>query len=1025
MTDCPIQPICDVAQVLWQSVRPCQLCYAVAILLFAHNSAAAEDVDFDKSVAPVFVSHCLECHGGGNVEGGLNLSHVDLAMKGGESGKAFVPGDVEGSLIWQRVLADEMPPKHPLSNQEKGVLKAWLQSGAEWGTSPIDPFSTTTKARAGRDWWALQPLRQMQLPLNRLDPPGNEIDDFLLRSQLNSRLVSASPAGPRAQIRRLYFDLIGLPPAPEQVAAFESDPSDAAYREVVETLLRSEQYGERWARHWLDVVRYGESDGFERNAARKNAWHYRDWVIQALNNDLPYDEFVRMQLFGDQLKGGPEGAAATGFWVAGVHNTTVGGSARMKLLARQDEIEEVLATVGQTFLGLTVNCARCHDHKFDPITQREFYRMASAISGLGYGERLEKSAKDTATLQALEQTVSQLRDEVSEIDAVARRQILAARGRGDSSVPVLPKAVARWEFDDGFRDSVGGLHGTAVGNARIEDGALIVDGQSFVRTLPLHTDVAEKTLEATVQLDGREQRGGGAITIESLNGGVFDSIVYGERESQRWMAGSNGFLRTDSFSGAEEKSVVQRPVCITIVYKADGTIIGYRNGVAYGRSIRKAALQNFRAGEAEFIFGLRHQPSGGNRHLAGRIHHAAFYDRALSADEVAASVGDAKNYVAEKQLVASLTEERRQHRHYLKAEIEKAARKRKRLLAEANRKIYTLTAGQGETTNVLLRGDPDNVGDVVTPGAVASVSGAPADFGLPADAPEVDRRRKLMEWITHAENPLFARVMVNRVWHYHFGTGIVDTPNDFGFNGGRPSHPDLLEWLAGKFQADGYRIKNLHRLIVTSRTYRQAGYLPVDFRKSSSENDPRQVDAGNRLLSRMTPRRLEAEAIRDAILSVAGKLNTKVGGPAFEDVSIVSNNGTTYYEPLDVDGSQFFRRTVYRLNPRGERSALLDAFDCPDPASAAPRRSVTTTPLQALSLLNNAFVIRMSGYFAERVERDAGADLSAQVVRAWQLALSRDPSPEEQRLSRELVERHGLAALCRGLFNSSEFVVVE
>jgi hypothetical protein len=227
------------------------------------------------------------------------------------------------------------------------------------------------------------------------------------------------------------------------------------------------------------------------------------------------------------------------------------------------------------------------------------------------------------------------------------------------------------------------------------------------------------------------------------------------------------------------------------------------------------------------------------------------------------------------------------------------------------------------------------------------------------------------------------------------------------------------------FQADGYRIKDLHRLIVTSRTYRQAGYLPVDWEKSSSENDPREVDAGNRLLWRMTPRRLEAEAIRDAMLSVAGKLNSEMGGPAFEDVSIVSNNGTTYYEPIDVDGPQFFRRTVYRLNPRGQRSALLDTFDCPDPASAAPRRNVTTTPLQALSLLNNSFVLRMATYFAERVEREAGADVSAQVVRAWQLALCRDPSTDELRLSTELVQQHGLAALCRGLFNSSEFVVVE
>lgn len=999
--------------------------FAVALLFCLHSSVVAQDVDFDKAVAPILISHCLECHGAGEVKGGLNLSDVALATTGGESGKAIVPGNAEESLIWQRVVDDEMPPKHPLNDKDKAVLKAWLNGGAKWGTSPIDPFSTTTETRAGRDWWALQPLKNVLLPAVHSVPAGNEVDALLSVKRSNARLVPLPPASPRAQIRRLYFDLIGLPPSPEQVAAFVADPSDVAYRKVVDELLASKHYGERWGRHWLDVVRYGESNGFERNAPRKNSWPYRDWVIDAFNNDMPYDEFVRMQLFGDQLIGGPEGAAATGFWVAGVHNTTVGGSARMKMLARQDEIEEVLATVGQTFLGLTVNCARCHDHKFDPITQREFYRMASAISGLGYGERVEQSPDDQVILQAMTESIKQLNQRLSKIDQSAREAILAARKTGDVEIPDPPAAFARWEFDGDLKDSIGDLHGKAVGNAKLEDGALVVDGKSFVETSALTKAVAEKTLEAWVQLDNLEQRGGGTITIETRNGVVFDSIVFGEREPGHWMAGSNGFVRTESFNAEAETKAAERPVHVALVYQTDGTIIGYRNGVAYGRSIRKAGLQSYKAGETEFVFGLRHKPLGGNRMLTARIHRAAFYDRALTPAEVAASSGDPTSYVPEEQIVEWLPQEQKAERARLVREIAERSAARDAQSAKANRKIYTLTARKGATTNVLLRGDPDNVGDVVTPGGVGAVSGVEADFGLPADAPEADRRRKLMEWITHSDNPLLARVMVNRIWHYHFGTGIVDSPNDFGFNGGRPSHPELLEWLAVGFRESGYRIKDLHRLIVTSRTYRRAGYLPLDWKKSSSENDPREVDVANRLLWRMTPRRLEAEAIRDSMLSVAGMLNSEMGGPAFEDVSIVSNNGTTYYEPIDVDGPQFFRRTVYRLNPRGQRSALLDTFDCPDPASAAPRRSVTTTPLQALSLLNNSFVLRMSGYFAERVKRDAGEDVSAQVARAWRLALCRDPSADEVRLSTELVQKHGLAALCRGLFNSSEFVVVE
>lgn len=995
------------------------------MLLCGHNVAAGRDVDFDKAVAPILISHCLECHGPGNVEAGLNLSRLDLATRGGESGKVFVPGNAERSLIWQRVLGDEMPPKHPLNEHDKAILKNWLNEGAKWGISPIDPLSVTTETRAGRDWWALQPLRNVLLPGVDSGPSGNEIDALLLPERLNARLMASLPATPRAQIRRLYFDLIGLPPSPEVVAAFVAEPSDAAYRKIVDELLASQHYGERWGRHWLDIVRFGESDGFERNAPRLNAWPYRDWVIDALNSDLPYDEFVGMQLCGDQLKGGSEGAAATGFWVAGVHNTTIGGSDRMKMLARQDEIEDVLATVGQTFLGLTVNCARCHDHKFDPVTQREFYQLASAISGLGFGEQTVPGQVDEALLQKLAGTLATLREHVQAIDKVAREKILAARDRGEIPTPEPPSAFARWTFDHDLRDSIGDLHGTAIGNATIERGALVVDGTSFVKTLPLTKDIVEKTLEVRIQLSDLEQRGGGAITIEDLNGNLFDSIVYAEQESYRWMAGSNSFVRTEPFTAPAEEFAVERVVQVTLVYQADGTITGYRDGVPYGRPIRKAGVQEYKAGNAELIFGLRHQPPGGNRYLKGRIHDAAFYDRALTPEEVGAIAGDAANYVSEQQILASLSEEQRQVRKDLMAKFDNAATALAAETSKANRTIYTLAPGKGATTNVLLRGDPDNVGDVVSPGGVATVKGVSADFELPADAPEADRRRKLMEWITHSDNPLFSRVMVNRIWHYHFGAGIVDSPNDFGFNGGRPSHPDLLEWLAVRFRDNGFRIKDLHRLIVTSRTYRQAGYSSVDWTKSASESNPCDVDAGNRLLWRMNPRRLEAEAIRDAMLQVAGKLNTTLGGPAFEDVSIVSNNGTTYYEPIDVDGPLFFRRTVYRLNPRGERSALLDTFDCPDPASAAPRRSVTTTPLQALSLLNNSFVMQMSRYFAERVEQEAGAGISEQVGRAWQLALCRDPSADELRLSNELVQQHGLSALCRGLFNSSEFVVVE
>lgn len=992
----------------------------IVCCFFSTADSNLSGADFDSVVAPVLAEHCLECHGQSDPEGGLNLTGVESTMQGGDSGTIITKGDSANSLLWQRVQDDEMPPNHPLGDDDKRIIRDWIDSGAEWGISPIDPFAITTKHRAGYSWWSLQSLHATEPPSDQDDDwIRNDVDRFVI-ARLNSSELRPSPeASPRALVRRLYFDLTGLPPSPEVVAQFVNDPSDLAWEKLVDQLLASHHYGERWGRHWLDVVRFGESDGFERNKPRMNAWPYRDWVIEALNSDMPYDEFVKQQLIGDQTPGGIDGAASTGFWVAGVHNTVVGGSKRMKLLARQDEIEEVLATVGQTFLGLTVNCARCHDHKFDPISQKEFYQLASSISGLGYGERTEQSPEDTILLKETDAQLTQLRKQLAEVDGQARQRVVASRRTGTFEALEPPAAFAKWEFDSDLTDSIGVLNGTTHGEARVSDGALILDGSSFVSTAPLPKDITEKTLEVWVQLDNLNQRGGGAITLETRNGVIFDSIVFGERTPQHWMPGSNNHVRSESFQGPAETQANKQPTHVATVYQADGTIIAYREGIAYGRPVRKAAIQKYSAGDAEVLFGLRHQPKGGNRFLSGRIHKAALYDRALSPAEVAASAGHAVDHVSEQELVAALHEPELARRKNLQARINKLSADRKLQAKRANRRIYTLTAGKGEATRVYLRGDPDNVGEQVSPAAIAAVAGVNADFKLPADAPEAERRKHLASWIANANNPLFSRVIANRIWHYHFGTGLVDTPNDFGFNGGRPSHPKLLEWLAVQLRDNGFRLKPLHRLLVTSSTYRQAAF--------SNDSDPagRSVDATNRLLWRMTPRRLEAESLRDAMLLVAGKLNRQAGGSSFVDVSIVENNGTTYYEPISVDDEDVFRRTVYRFNPRGGRSALLDTFDCPDPANTAPRRAVTTTPLQALSLLNNSFVLQMSDYFAERIRSEAGENVSAQIARGWQLAFMRDPTPDEHQLATALVTQHGLAALCRGLFNSTEFVLID
>ncbi len=982
------------------------------------TSAAARQ-HFEEKIAPLLAARCLECHSGPTPKGGLNLARRNSARQGGESGTAIVPGKPDESLFWQRIAANEMPPEHPLNAGERELLRGWLADGAPWGAGDLDPLRYSSDHRAGYDWWALQPLPAITPPHVADGWARGDIDRFIEDRLAQAGLKPSPPAEPRVLIRRIYFDLIGLPPDPAEVARFAADPSDAAYAAIVDRLLASPEYGERWGRHWLDVARFGESDGFERNNARTTLWPYRDWVIAALNDDLPYDEFARRQLTGDLIQPDHEGAAAVGFLVAGVHNTVVGSSERMKRLARQDELEEIIAAVGQTFLGLTVNCARCHDHKFDPISTREYYQMISAIDGVKHGEREFSDPEVAAQLAAVSTQLSQQQATLEAFDAEVRERILAERRRQPAAEPDTierPRPIASWEFEHDLRDSVGPLHGEAFGGARLEGGSLVLDGrEAYVRTAPLQRDLQEKTLEAWVLLDNLAQQGGGVISVETNSGEVFDAIVYGEREAGKWMAGSNVFSRTQSFQGIAETQAAQEPVHIAIAYHQDGTITAYRHGRPYGQPYQ-TGFQTFAKQDAHVVFGLRHLPVGGNRMLAARILRANLYDRALDAAAIAASAGVENSYVSEAALVKFLSPEQRHQREQQTAAVAELRRVRGELEKQHKTKLYTVTASQPEPMRIHVRGGVTEFGEIVAPGGIQALAAPGADFQLPADAPEAERRRKLAAWITGPENPLFARVMVNRVWHYHFGAGLVETPNDLGFNGGLPSHPELLDWLSREFRTHDYRLKWLHRELVLSATYRQS---------SAPRDEARRIDGNNRLMWRYSPRRVEGEVLRDAILHVSGVLNRERGGPGFQDVSIIYNNGTTYYEPLELADDSAYRRTVYRFTPRGGTSPVLDAFDCPDPSATAPRRSVTTTPLQALSLLHNALVLRVSDHFAERVTREAPDHLDAQVQRAWQLALARAPDEEEQRWSKSLAAQYGLPALCRALFNANEFVVID
>ncbi|GAB5443175.1 MAG: hypothetical protein Fues2KO_35240 [Fuerstiella sp.] len=975
------------------------------------------DLNFDRDVAPLLIDRCLDCHSGSQPEAGLNLTGRSSTLKGGDSGSVVEPGNASDSLLWQRIEADEMPPKHPLSKEEKEIVRRWIQSGAAWGTDPIDPFRQTTSRRAGYDWWALQPIERPQVP--KPSPAGaqNEIDAFVRAKLTEHNLPPSPPASDRELIRRLYFDLIGLPPNPGQVANFlqqaEIDRQQAV-EDAVEQLLDSKHFGERWGRHWLDVVRFGESQGFERDKIRDNSWHYRDWVIDAFNQDLPYDEFVRLQLAGDVLHPHDSDAiTATGFLVAGPWDE-VGQSQRstaMKAVVRQDEIEDYVGTISQTFLGLTVNCARCHDHKFDPIRQSEYYQLAAAVGGVHHGSRNVVSPADR---QAAAQITTQIKDaqtQLANLSKSVRERLWQQQSDQPLNLPTRPAPIARWEFEGNLQDVIGEAHATRHSKAQVNEGRLLLDhGTGYARTDPVPFDLHEKTLEAWVQLDNLDQRAGAAICVHSTTN-QFDAIVFAEREPRKWMAGSDFFRRTKNLDAPTEELAHEQFVHVAISYHADGTIACFRNGQPYGMPYHGGDVQDFKAGEWFVQFGLRTGGPAAARQLQAQVEAAQLYDVALTAEQVQASYEIEKHAITFPKVLEAMRDNERILRDQLLADIADLQKTRQQHQPYS---VYVAAPQQPDVTHVLHRGNPATKGDQVGPGGIASLNGVPK-FGLAADVSDAQRRIALARWITDRNNPLFARVIVNRLWHYHFGQGLVTTPNDFGFNGGRPSHPELLDWLASELIDNDWKLKHIHQLIVTSATWQQSSR----FRAECAS-----VDADNRLLWRRDPQRLEAEALRDAMLSVSGQLNDQYGGPPYRDFETFTSN-SQFYEIKDFDDPDVYRRTVYRTWVRSGRNPFLDVFDCPDPSTTSPNRAVTTTPIQALSLLNNSFVLRMSDRMAQRIVQDVGSNTEAQIQRLFQLAVCRPATAEEIESLAGFVEQHGLAALCRIILNSNEFIYVD
>ncbi len=1001
----------------------------LALGVWPGAAAAAAAVDLPRDAGEILSSRCLSCHGPSTKASGLDLSSRTSALRGGRKGPALNLDAPAESLLLQRVLRGQMPPAGPLGASEKETLQRWIEAGAAWADS-------VGERRGGPEWWSLQPLRITALPQVE-DLPGdwarNPIDRFVLARLRQNGLQPSQPAGRRELIRRLSFDVTGLPPTPDEVDAFLRDNSPSAYESLVDRLLASPHYGERWGRHWLDVARFSESEGFERDLVREHAWHYRDYVIRSLNQDKPYIDFAREQIAGDVLDPVThDGIAATGFLVSGATDAVGLTSAvpREREAVREDQLEETVSAVSQTFLGLTANCARCHDHKFDPIPQRDYYRFKAAFAGvwqpvqdresielLPDGRPLltpDEQAKWDAASRKINDRIESAEAELSRLHRAVRDRLLVERGfRWPASVP---RPIAQWTLDTDARDQVGGLHALIAGKARISEGHLKpLEGKEGVRVLTgkLERDVKEKTLEAWIQVRKSPEKSTSILMIQNLSGyrgASLDGIQFNGGKKKEWQNYSTAGFRDTNWNAPEEKAQEEKAQAgdrlqIAITYSPDGTITAYRNGQVHGTPFRPEGdtaagrLQTYFAQDAVVQLTT-------NQSL--ELDEARIFDASLSAQQIADSFAAGAPSVTREESIAAMNAADRENAERLEAELT-GLRAELAALPKTEKAFAAVVLPPG-LTHLLRRGDVNMKAEVLAPAGLSAVRGLSPDFGVEPDASDRERRRKMAEWIANPANPLFSRVMVNRVWHYHFGAGLVESPNDFGYNGGQPSHPEPLDYLSSEFIKSGWSLKKLHKIILMSATYRQS---------SRYNADAAAKDAGDRLLWRFSPHRIEGDAMRDAMLSVSGLLNPQMGGPSFRPFKATTPGGSyVKYEPLDSDDADLQRRTVYRMNVTTGGDAMLDALDCPLPSVKTPKRAYTTTPLQALSLMNSAFATRIAKAFAARVVKEAG-DTESRITHAFRLALGREPSSAELVRSRALVERENLETLCWGLFNAT------
>jgi hypothetical protein len=948
----------------------------MAVCVFAVRARGDDVAFFTEKIQPILEERCFECHShkSGKMKGGLTLDSRSGWQAGGELGAVIVPGEPEKSLLVKairRTDADlKMPPKNPLPAAEVALLEEWVKRGAP---DPREP----PKKEDG-EWWSLNEIRKA-----KISGKGNPIDEFI-----NAKLgeIPAQPeADRRTLIRRLAFDLHGLPPTAEEVDAFVKEGD---YAKLVDRLLESPRYGERWARHWLDAIHFADTHGFEHDLIRTNAWRYRDYVIESFNRDTPWARFVREQLAADVcFPDEPQLKVALGFIGAGPWDQSTAQTApkTLEYLDRDDIVTQTMST----FASATVHCARCHDHKFDPISQEDYYALQAVFAGVGKGD------------------VAFDRDAKTARDRRKWKELLANVERKDANVLLSDEnaaLVSEWEKSRGPEADWEAVNAEVYATSsaatlkRLSNGVFIAEGPR------------PETDTYTITMAGREIT---AVRLEVLADGAFPKNGPGRTD--------NGNLHLSEFEaqiferGADKgrKIGIRRATADfnqdgwTITHAIDGnekTAWGIYPRVGESHvavfELEKFTITN----EARVVIQLKQLHGGG--HLIGKFRLATTSDDASRARVIPSEV------------VEALKIEREQRNETNRIAIAAFALKEianeriAGLPAEefafgAAREFRAVSSGfdykpwsEPKVVHVLRRGDIDK------PGAVAKAGAIKVRFDR---NDEGERREALADWLVDEKNSLTWRSIVNRVWHHHFGRGIVDTLNDFGRMGSEPTHPELLDWLAAEFRDSGGSLKALHRLIVTSDAYRRSSGV----NEKGLANDPE-----NRLLWRGNRRRLDAESYRDAVLMICGRLDLTMAGPGVQQFKLgkpIQLTPTVDYAPFDWDSAGAARRSIYRFVYRGLPDPFLDALDFPDAAQLAATRPFSASPLQSLALLNNDFVLHHSDVLAKRAKS---------VKEVFRLVLQREPNDNEAKQFGEYAEKHGMAAMGRVLLNSNEFLFV-